>query len=114
MNNNLITIFRIEDKNGMGMYGGQQLEDDKSLWGQCVNIFQENLSHPVPCDDGLNNLPLCYKYAFSDIQQLKDWVYESDWLIKMAELGAVVKMLLIPFEHLRRDVIRLLMILSRL
>lgn len=92
---NLVTIFRVEDSQGYGMYGSQLISE--SLWDKATEgAFEE--CHVMPSDDGLTNRPWSWKFAFKDEKQLKSWIYKKDWLENMHKLGGKIVMLLVPYE----------------
>lgn len=94
-NNSLITVYRVVDKNGLGMYGGQQLL--QSLWDEaCSGAYHR--CHVMPCDDGLTNIPWSWKFAFKDSEQLNNWIYKKEWKDAIENLGGKVLLLLIPYE----------------
>jgi len=91
----LVTIYRIEDGEGFGMYGSQLLHEN--LWDKATGgAFDE--CHVMPSDDGLSQHPWSWKFAFKDETQLKGWVYKKEWLENMHNLGGKIIMLLIPYE----------------
>lgn len=91
------TVYRIErgdDK--QGMYGGDR------GWYSATNSAQDDERHPAPRLDSLlcasirqaDKIPsevLCsLYYGFGSIDQLRNWVFNDEWLIKLSKNGYVL------------------------
>lgn len=93
-------VFRIEDANGKGMYGG-------GMWDQVVGPHGEPDRHPCPNEDSrlwgnyLKRPEVVYDFhfGFSSIAQLRAWLYQDEWLERMHELGGVLKVYDVDDEH---------------
>lgn len=94
--NNLITIFRVVDKDGFGMYGSKIITS--CLWDRATDCAYDE-QHICPCADGLTNIPFSWYYGFNTIEQLKKWVHKPEWLCNMHNLGGKLLMISIPREY---------------
>lgn len=73
-------IYRVEQENGRGMYVDNK-DDTYS------SEMTEAMRHPIPSEDAAlrdawNALSLSqfkYCFGFSSLEQLKSWIYRSDW-----------------------------------
>lgn len=90
MNTIQSTILRFEDKNGKGLYRGEI--DFNTIIGEGDDYTTEQ--HPTPNHDSLfreNYQPNSiwdleeFVYGFTDMQQLRRWLYKDEWLIKLYE-----------------------------
>lgn len=93
-------VFRIEDANDDGMYGG-------GMWDKAVGARADTKRHPCPQDDSRlwwnylkrPEVVRDFHFGFSSISQLRAWLYKDEWLERMHELGGVLKVYDVDDEH---------------
>lgn len=86
-------IYRIETETGVGMYANLRVaifmnvpkvhitpKEDRKLW--------EALSSYADSDEqeDIEMMLQDFKFGFADIVQLKQWVYEDNWIRRMHEM----------------------------
>jgi hypothetical protein len=88
------TVYRIETKDGQGMY---RRDDEITSF-----LFIDDPRHPVPTEDSELrrqselravswDWDLCrYRFAFGDINQLRNWLYRDTWLRQLHNAGFVM------------------------
>ena len=91
----LITILRVVDKAGEGLYGYQSTLP--SMWSLATKDAHDD-NQPYPCDDDLIDFPHSWLFGFKDENQLCKWIYKPEWREAMHRLGGKVLMILIPVE----------------
>lgn len=90
---NTVLIYRIEDDKLDGPYGGYN----------SLSANQDSKRHPGPYNDSalvadfeyyynapkpVNfHIPAHYRFGFSNIPQLRAWIYDDDWLIDLHARG---------------------------
>jgi hypothetical protein len=93
-------IYRIETESGGGMYQGS--------YGALCPLTFDSARHPIPENDSLlmdnmscvierEGLPPAtsawsfiygrYRFGFASVDQLRAWVYQDDWLVKLHLYG---------------------------
>lgn len=93
-------IYRIETESGGGMYQGN--------YGAMCPLTFDSARHPIPENDSLlmdnmfyvierENWPHDtsahsfiygrYRFGFASVDQLRAWVYQDDWLVKLHRYG---------------------------
>lgn len=92
------TIYRVENKQGGGMYrGGHPVTDQMS---GAATDDSGRCRHPMPhndqglfafYDDGF--MPEKHQFAFGSIQQLKFWIYRREWREELEADGFTIKMI---------------------
>lgn len=94
------TIYRIEDKEGYGMYrSGRNLEyfftsdrerhpqpHNDSLLCQEFSIYSNLYFN----SDGVPTEESEYYFGFGSIQQLRNWIYKDDWLVELHNIGFMI------------------------
>lgn len=101
-------VYRIEDEEGVGMY-----------WSKKITAYTDD-DYPVPIDEGKHPPPYRdslintqwslmtlleqkeYIFGFSSLGQLRNWIYNNDWLMNLHAKGFVISV----FEIDEEDVIK--------
>lgn len=88
------TAYRIEYPDGKGMYHCVNGE-----WVASKIMGNDKYRHPLPEDDSklceerdFRNI-LCltpYKFAFESVKQLRNWIYQDDWLQSLHNCGMLI------------------------
>lgn len=103
-----IKVFRVEDKDGRGMYA--------TAWFKCDLPTDDR--HPVVSDDSkyIENLskvrpdlvnmafsyasePSGHRFGFADMSMLRRWIYNDEWLRMLANVGCVLCVYEVPVDE---------------
>ena len=88
-------IYRIETEAGLGMYASgacfmRELHihvtprHDWKLW-EALQVYADS-NEDEDVEDALQE----FRFGFSDLVQLRKWVYRDDWIGRMNEMGLVL------------------------
>ena len=96
-----LTIVRVETSTGRGMYC--------DLWYSKCDLPCDS-NHPCTYEDSLyiENLriageagrmePSGHRYGFLDLDMLRRWIYNDDWIIRLSSHGAVLCVYEVPAD----------------
>lgn len=88
----MLTVWRIEYPNGVGMYRGNNRP-------QAVEQMYDYERHPSPLEDALLRGAWCdlsdeeackYKFGFPSLELLKAWIYRQEWRDELKERGLII------------------------
>ena len=88
-------VYRIEDEDGKGMYHSSK----------AISMEVDERKHKEPCSDSLlapvwlslsTGSRETFVFGFASIEQLRNWVYDDDWLYKLHETGFILSVYDVP------------------
>lgn len=94
-------LYRIENQEGLGVYSAM-VEYQKTAWDVVVGTEIDPKMQPLPYGNKLLSFDMNENkkfFAFSSIEQLRNWFYNNYWLIKFEDLGFK----LVLYETERKD-----------
>jgi len=108
----LIRFFRLEDKNGLGIYHSV-CDNDLSPWDNITNsdesMLQDDNIHIIPSEDKSLGLSFdciddeSYFFGFLNIDQYKAWVYNPVWRQKFSQYGIKLSVYEINAKKLKKS-----------
>lgn len=108
----IITFFRLEGRDGLGVYHSV-CDNDLSPWdnvtGDDDNMLQQDSIHVIPSEDRQLGLSFdaiddeSYFFGFLDIDQYKAWFYNPKWRKSLSQYGIMLSVYEIDARHLKKS-----------
>lgn len=101
-----ILLYRIENEEGQGVYTTFEEKGNKSIWFKVSKLNVDNNMQPPPYNSILNyneNKRELF-FAFSSLEQLRNWFYDDYWLLQFEELGFKLVVYKTQLKYCKRDV----------
>lgn len=88
----MVKVLRVETDVKLGMYGQSDLD--------CIWDMQSPSNHPLPNEDAalssvwndfrVKGIHREWSFGFSDLKQLRNWIYRSEWRDELARTGFMI------------------------
>jgi hypothetical protein len=100
----MIKVLRVENDERIGMYASRPK-------AECIHSMQSVENHPCPNEDAaLSSIwyEICkdwefkndWHFAFSDLRQLRNWIYKAEWRYELAAAGLKISVYEVTHYHL--------------
>lgn len=89
-------VYRVEDDEGGGPYSGKHHRKVEIAYPKDAQVYW-----PVPCEDGLSDVPRDYVYGFASMKQVRAW-FGSKGRRALAKLGFGLTVFDVDAKSVRR------------
>jgi hypothetical protein len=103
----MVKVVRVETAMRVGMYSYRDVDNNKPA---CIYDMQSSANHPSPEEDAAlstiwnklyrDGTHREWSFAFSDLKQLRNWIYRSEWRNELAGCGLMISVYEVEHYHL--------------
>ena len=103
----MVKVLRVESEDRVGMYAYRDVNYDQP---ECIYNMQDSMRHPSPDEDAAlsrlwaefsgDGTHREWSFAFTDMNQLRNWIYKTEWRNELAKFGLKISVYEVTHYHL--------------